>query len=316
MRIFGKPMSFWSEQVPAGTLLQDAAPLSDPLGRCTLASFLRRVGARLRDPLPVEQFVEYGRWFQRCQVPDIDRRRVKQVRTGPDGFILTTWDDGRFRASRVVVAAGVADFAWRPPEYAGLPAALVSHTVDHADLSALAGRQVVVVGSGQSAVEAAALLHEVGAEVQLAMRSRSIRWLGPDHGVAPWPAAVHWLRRRVEPVPVLTGARLIEATARGNRASLRFDNGMRCGTDHVLLGTGYRIDVGRYDFLAPELLAGVARSRGRPCLSGGFESSVAGLHFAGAVADDRSGTQCLAGVRFASQALAQAMTGSPRRLRA
>ena len=55
-------------------------------------------------------------------------------------------------------------------------------------------------------------------------------------------------------------------------------------TDHVLLGTGYRIDVRRYPFLAPELADELELDAGYPVLGPGLESSVAGLHFMGAPA--------------------------------
>jgi hypothetical protein len=54
--------------------------------------------------------------------------------------------------------------------------------------------------------------------------------------------------------------------------------------DHVLLSTGYEIDIGRYEFLSPELVTQVERTNGHPRLRRGLESSVAGLHFVGAPA--------------------------------
>ena len=51
-----------------------------------------------------------------------------------------------------------------------------------------------------------------------------------------------------------------------------------------MLGTGYQVDIDRYAFLPPELLAQVHRRDGYPVLGAGFESSVPGLHFVGAPA--------------------------------
>jgi hypothetical protein len=51
----------------------------------------------------------------------------------------------------------------------------------------------------------------------------------------------------------------------------------------VLLGTGYRVDITRYRFLA-ELLDAIQRVGGYPVLGRGFESSVPRLHFLGAPA--------------------------------
>jgi len=63
---------------------------------------------------------------------------------------------------------------------------------------------------------------------------------------------------------------------------VRLDDGSSREVDHVLLGTGYRVDVTRYPFLAPELSRIVAQVNGFPTLTAGFESSVPGLHFLGA----------------------------------
>src|SRR5712691_6238599 len=53
------------------------------------------------------------------------------------------------------------------------------YSSDHRDFRRFKGRDVVVIGRGQSAIEFAALLHEAGAAVQVVSR-RSIKWLRPD----------------------------------------------------------------------------------------------------------------------------------------
>ena len=52
----------------------------------------------------------------------------------------------------------------------------------------------------------------------------------------------------------------------------------------MILATGYEIDVGRYDFLARDLVANLDTVDGYPRLASGYESSVRGLHFVGATA--------------------------------
>ena len=47
------------------------------------------------------------------------------------------------------------------------------------------------------------------------------------------------------------------------------------------LGTGFAIDVSRYQLLAPDLAAEMQTSKGYPCLGPGLESSIDGLHFVG-----------------------------------
>ena len=51
--------------------------------------------------------------------------------------------------------------------------------------------------------------------------------------------------------------------------------------DHVILGTGYRVDVKKLPMLAPSLVSEVQTYQGAPILSNRFESSVSGLYFIG-----------------------------------
>jgi cation diffusion facilitator CzcD-associated flavoprotein CzcO len=85
-------------------------------------------------------------------------------------------DGQRLVADRVVVATGLGHFDNMPPALASLPAATATHTSRIANFAAYAGRDVAVIGAGQSALEAAALLREAGAHPQLAIRTPSIHW--------------------------------------------------------------------------------------------------------------------------------------------
>ena len=99
------------------------------------------------------------------------------METGPGGFRLTLADGTAISARRVLVAAGIALFANRPAIAAGLPPELASHTGDHRDFERFRGARVLVVGGGQSALECAALLHESGAQAEVAVRQDRIIWL-------------------------------------------------------------------------------------------------------------------------------------------
>jgi hypothetical protein len=61
---------------------------------------------------------------------------------------------------------------------------------------------------------------------------------------------------------------------------LDMDDGSR-GFDHVLLATGYKIDIARLGFLGPELTGRIITDEGSPVLSPSYESSLPGLHFIG-----------------------------------
>jgi len=98
------------------------------------------------------------------------------------------------------------------------------------------------------------------------------------------PGASLWLRPRMDGLVVSMGRQVVQAARRDGRVHLRLDDGSSREVDHVLMATGYRVDIRRYPFLAPELLARVRCFEGQPVLDAGFETSVPGLHFVGAPA--------------------------------
>jgi FAD-dependent urate hydroxylase len=228
------------------------------------------------------------------------------------------------------------------------------------DLSRFAERKVLVVGGGQSALESAALLHEVGAEVEVAVRSPEIKWLSPENApkqpgvrsrlplpptdvggfATGWtaalpdlfrlvpqrlkpvvsyrcirPAGSAWLRPRLEDVPLGMGAIATGAQESNGGVSVNLADGGERKFDHVLLGTGYEIDVRSYPFLAPELAAAIDVEGGYPRLRTGFESSVPGLHFVGAPAAITFGPimRFVVGTWYAAPSLTRRVLGRRQR---
>jgi cation diffusion facilitator CzcD-associated flavoprotein CzcO len=98
------------------------------------------------------------------------------------------------------------------------------------------------------------------------------------------PAGSAWLPPRLADVKITTGRGIQTADLVAGCVRLTLDDGTERRVDHVLLGTGYRVDLSRYDFLPPSLLAEVRQLDGSPALGTGFSSSVPGLHFIGAAA--------------------------------
>src|SRR5882724_3525194 len=178
---FGEPMTFWQSQMPKGMLLRSgwaASHIAAPTPSFTLDDFRETSGVHFSSPVPLDRFVDYGLWYQRRAVPNLDRRKIMRIEPCGARFRLSFGRGEPVVASRVVVAAGIAPFAWRPREFSKLPAELASHTSLHTDFDQFARKQVLVVGGGQSALESAALLHECGAHVEIAARTEQIRWLG------------------------------------------------------------------------------------------------------------------------------------------
>ncbi|MGI8524596.1 MAG: NAD(P)-binding domain-containing protein [Pseudolabrys sp.] len=95
------------------------------------------------------------------------------------------------------------------------------------------------------------------------------------------PAATAWLRPRASHLGFVSGKKVIEAKAAAKKIAIRLDDGATAMFDHVLLSTGYRMNIARFGVLADDIVHRVGCVDGYPRLSGGFESSVPGLHFVG-----------------------------------
>jgi FAD-dependent urate hydroxylase len=131
------------------------------------------------------------------------------------------------------------------------------------------------------------------------------------------PAGSGWLRPRLTNVVVTTSRAVAAARTEGERLRLNLDDGSERVVDHVLLGTGYQVDVMRYPFLAPDLARRIARRDGHPDLSTGFECSVPGLHFLGAASAASFGPlmRFVAGTEYTGRALARKIRAEARESR-
>jgi FAD-dependent urate hydroxylase len=361
VHVFGEPMSFWERYMPVGMILRSnwtATQIADPHGCLTLEAFRAVSGNHLSHPVPLDRFIQYGQWYQRQAVPDLDRRQICKVETNSHGFRLAASDGETIDARRVVIAAGIGSFAKRPEVFHTLPPSLASHTSEHRDLRHFAGKQVLVIGGGQSALESAALLHESGAEAEVITRSHTIHWLqgwlsktlhhrsgtfirnllyaptdvGPaglsqlmarpdllkhlPRGLrdklwkrAVRPAGAGWLVNRLKDVPIRFGRSVVSVTVRGDRIKARFDDETEREADHVLLGTGYCVDISKYEFLSAKLKESIACHNGYPKLRPGLQTSVDGLYILGAPAAWSFGPllQFVSGTTYASRALTRSI---------
>lgn len=362
VRLFGEPMCFWDRNMPVGMFLRSnwtATQIADPISALTLEAFQAANKVSIPTPVPLKHFVEYGLWYQRQVVPDLDRRNIIRVESHPKGFRITLDDGEVLYSRRVIVATGIGAFVRRPPEFQDMPPELMSHSSQHRDFINFAGKNVLIIGSGQSALESAALLHESGAEVEVISRASHINWLGgwasktlhhrlgkitrnllyaptdvgpagisqlvsrPDllrllprsfqdklRKRAVRPAGARWLVNRLKNVPIRFGRSVVSVSA-GDRVKARLDDGTDRTVDHVLLGTGYCVDVSKYDFLALDLAQSIDRYNGFPKLRRGLETSVPGLHIVGAPAAWSFGPlmQFVSGARYTSRALARCISG-------
>jgi cation diffusion facilitator CzcD-associated flavoprotein CzcO len=181
-RIFGAPMHTWRTQMPQGMFLKSegfASGLYEPSGRFTLGAYCAEAGVPYADigvPTPRETFVDYGIAFQRRYVPELELVDVTGIAPAPGGFRLRLASGGSLQARRVVLAVGISHFAHMPAELAGVPAELVTHSSQHPHFDDLAGREVVVLGAGASAMDCAALLVRAGASVRVLARAPAIHF--------------------------------------------------------------------------------------------------------------------------------------------
>jgi len=358
-RIFGEALSFWRSNMPRGMTLRSpwiATHIADPARRYRLDDYYRLSGMAVPKVLPRENFVDYGLWFREQVAPDLDTRAVTRVEAFDGGFRLMLEDGDSAFARRVVMAAGLRGHEFRPAQFDAVPRALITHSSEHMSYEEFRGRRVAVIGRGLSACEAAAFLHEAGAEVEMICRGK-LSWsddpgkrgalrkavravlgnaLIPPSQVGSFPygwlnelpglihrmsqaardhvnarslgaTTILSIRPRLKDVALDQGRTIFAARKVGDGVSLTLDSATK-RYDHVVLATGYRIDVDHMTMLEPGLREKIARHGGLPALNGEFESSVPGLHFAGAAAVASFGPllRFIAGTGFAARRIARA----------
>jgi thioredoxin reductase len=135
------------------------------------------------------------------------------------------------------------------------------------------------------------------------------------------PAAPGWtLQPQVDGiVPTILGATIARADALGSR--VRLELALRQGgtkvliTDHVIGGTGYRVDMRRLAFFGPEILDRLDCVNQTPRLSRRFESSIPGLFFVGTAAANSFGPlmRFAYGANFAAKRLTGYLAQTARR---
>jgi len=363
VRLFGRPMTFWERHMPEAMFLRSpwvASSIADPNRRFSLDVYRTAHGLDALDyPVPVRDFIRYGRWVHEhltvaaepSQVTrlDLDRGRYRLLLDTGDAVV----------ARRVIVAGGIQPFAYRPDMFRDLPAALVTHTSEQREFTRFKDKNVLVIGAGQSALEAAGFMRAAGADVEVLIRNPTVHWLGKKRQWlhAPqirWmlygrgdigPAGVSlivqypnlfrrlprrlqdwWGPRAVRPAVFdnlmastdlrIRGERFpVRAEVAGERVRVHLNDGTDRPVDHVVLGTGYRIDVARYPFMSPSILDRVRRVNGYPLLDAGLETTSPGLHVIGAPAAWSFGPlmRFVAGTEFAGPALVRRVRRDAKR---
>jgi predicted ATP-grasp superfamily ATP-dependent carboligase/thioredoxin reductase len=180
--VFGEAMELWSRHMPVGMYLKSegfASNLSDPGREHTLARFCSEEGIEYGDiavPIAIDTFERYGRWFQERAVPRLRGERVERASKVPGGFDVQLSGGESLRCKHLVVASGMTSCAYVPPPLRELRSPELVHSYEHRDPAQMRGLDVAVIGLGQSALEAAALMHEHGANVTVLARAGRVQW--------------------------------------------------------------------------------------------------------------------------------------------
>jgi FAD-dependent urate hydroxylase len=171
VRIFGTPMEFWRDMAPGISLksFDFATNIYTPKKGYRFDEYCAARGIRSGEPCSMEKFSEYGVWAQEQLVPGLENVRVTSLARRDRGYELTLSNGEHVRARRVVVAVGLANFPRIPAELQ-IGSDLITHTADIRDYERFRGMDVVVVGGGQSALEAGALLNVHGASARVLVR--------------------------------------------------------------------------------------------------------------------------------------------------
>jgi thioredoxin reductase len=179
-RIFGKPLSTWSQHMPKNMVLKSdgfASNLSAPSADSTMKAWCARKGVEYADqalPIPLDTFLDYANTFRQRFVPNLEQVNVLSLTRDGPLFTLDLESGERVRARNVVLAIGVSHFSWMPKMLAEMPKDFVSHSFEHRDATQFKGRDVTVLGAGASAVDLAWLLHAEGANVKIVARAEEI----------------------------------------------------------------------------------------------------------------------------------------------
>jgi cation diffusion facilitator CzcD-associated flavoprotein CzcO len=328
--VLGKPMEFWRHSMPKGMFLRSGSTWHvDPVGVDTLEAFLKTKDLTPEevDPIPVEVFVEYVDWFvKRVGIQTIPSyARNLEVR---DGRLEAFIESGEVIAARNVLAApGLSFFQNIPADLvAKLPRGHFTHTCSTVNFEPFRGRRCLIIGGRQSAFEWAALMAEAGvAQMHVSYRHDTPQfapsdwsWVDPMMQLTTefrgWyrklPAAEKetienrfwaegrlklepWLASRIDkPNIELWPKTSVEAceVSPGGSLSVRLSGRKKFEVDHIILATGYRVNVNHVSFLSKTtVLPRLKILNGFPALDEDFQTAVKGLFLAGLVATNDFG---------------------------
>jgi FAD-dependent urate hydroxylase len=270
------------------------------------------------EPLARDVYLRYAQWFRGQKRIEPQAQVVEQLNHAPDAphaFEAILASGGSITARHVLLAVGFQYFKNVPTDLAqSIPPGCFSHTCDCVGFDAFRGKRCLLVGGRQSAFEWAALLHEHGAAaIHLSYRHDTPQfqpsdwsWVNPlvdamvdDPGwfrrlAADEKQALNqrfwaegrlklepWLKPRIDhdTITLWPTSRVVSCRRLPQGVvEVTLDVGERLTVDHIILATGYKVNMANIPFLSRgNILPRLQLSNGYPVLDEHFQGTVPGL---------------------------------------
>lgn len=275
-------------------------------------------------PLPLTLFLDYAEWFQEQQnINVLDKLIVKlDYLEGEKKYLITLKDGKEIKAINVLIAIGFKFFKKLPVYLTKkLPAGSFTHTCDVVKFEKFKDKSVLIIGGRQSAYEWAALIVEAGAKtVHISHRHETPEfaeshwsWIDPimDQMVdnPEWYRTLNekeqeeierkfwiedsqklepWLLPRIdrENIKIWPLSNVVKCDeANSGLYKVHMDNGKRLEVDHIILATGYKVDINKIPFLSSgNILPKLYINEGFPDLDGYLQTNLHGLYMTSMIA--------------------------------
>ena len=291
----------------------------DPLGIDTFEKFMHERGLKPDDfrPVPLELYLEYADWFSNQKnISPVDNLVTKLDFDEVNKDFIAEMDNGEVIISKnVLLAVGFKYFKLIPDEYSKqIPHDKYTHTCDIKNFDIYKDKRCLIIGGRMSAFESAALLSESGAkEIYI-----SFRHSAPEFAESHWDWVTPllekmsenpesylnldesekdkigtrffgegrlkmepWLKPRLEndSIHILPDTEINEIINSNSHLKINFNYGDHLLVDHVILATGYKVDISKVPFINKgNILGSLKITGGYPELDSNMQTSIPGLY--------------------------------------
>ncbi|MGI9534437.1 MAG: NAD(P)-binding domain-containing protein [Thermodesulfobacteriota bacterium] len=276
------------------------------------------------NPLPLSLFLEYATWFQDQQNIHVLEKVIEKLDYLEEErkYLITLKDANTIKAKNVLIAIGFKFFIKLPHDLLKiLPADSFTHTCDTVNFEKFKNKLVLIIGGRQSAYEWAALIVEAGAKtIHISHRHETPEfaesnweWIDPfmDQMVdnPKWYSALTeqekeeidrkfwtedslklepWLLPRInrDNVKIWPLSNVIKCDeSESGKYIVHIDNGDKLEVDHIILATGYKVDINNVPFLSSgNILSKLKINEGFPDLDGYLQTNLPGLYMTSLIA--------------------------------